>query len=116
MGTRSPVRRLVLALLAMAHLSVPTLAAVAHARLAGTQASDAGQVRVEDQGRHQSAPAHPESCLFCQLLGRDMLAASGPPAEADRAGRSAPPPAIRQDVLSRTPAARPSSRAPPAQV
>lgn len=99
----------------MAHLSVPALGTVAHAQLARAQTSDVAQVHVEDLGRHQSAPTHPESCAFCQLLGRDMLAEADPVMQAEGAVRAAPPQGLRQDVHSRTPAARPSSRAPPAQ-
>ena len=115
MRTRSPVRRIVLGLLAVAHLSVPTLAAVAHAHLARSQASDATQAHVEDLGQHRSAPTHPESCVFCQLLGRAMLAEAEQVAQVEGAVRAAPPLAIRQDVHSRTATARASSRAPPAQ-
>ena len=115
MRTRSPVRRIVLGLLALAHLSVPMLAAVAHARLARAQASDIAQVHVEDMGAHQSAPTHPESCVFCQLLGRFMWAGADQKLEAQGAVRAVAPLALREDVQLRTPAAQPSSRAPPAQ-
>jgi hypothetical protein len=115
MRTRSPVRRIVLSLLALVHLSVPTLATVVHARLARSGASEPTGVHVEDLGQHRSVRTHPESCVFCQLLGRDMLAEAEQAAQAEGAPHTAPPPAIRQDVHSRTATARPSSRAPPAQ-
>lgn len=115
MRTRSPVRGIVLVLLAMAHLSVPTLAAVAHAQLARAEASDVAQAHVEDLGQHRSASAHPESCVFCQLLGRHMLSEADLVMQTAGAVRAAPPQGRSEDVHSRTPAARPSSRAPPAQ-
>lgn len=99
----------------MVHLSVPTLATVAHAQLARAQAGDIAQAHVEDLGQHRSLPTHPESCLFCQLLGRDMLAESEQAAQAEGAVHAAPPLALRQDVQSRASDARPSSRAPPSQ-
>lgn len=115
MRTRSPVRRIVLVLLAMAHFSVPTLAAVAHAQLAQAETNDVARAHVEDLGQHRSTSAHPESCVFCQLLGRHMLSAADLMMHATGAVRAARPQVHSQEVHSRTSAARPSSRAPPAQ-
>jgi len=115
MRARSPVRRIVLGLLAMVHLSVPTLATAAHSQLVRAHASDAAQAHVGELGQHRSAPAHPESCVFCKVLGRDVLAESEQVAQALGAVRAVPPLALRQDVQSRALTARPGSRAPPAQ-
>ncbi len=115
MRTRSPVRRIVLGLFAVVHLSVPTLAAVVHAWQSQASAVDEERVHVEDLGRRHSVPTHPESCVLCQMLGREMLAAAERVAWAEGTAGSETPPHGRRDVHSRTATAGPSSRAPPTQ-
>lgn len=115
MRTRSPVRRVILGLLALVHLSVPAVAAVVHARQSQASVAGTERVHVEDLGRRDAVPTHPESCALCQLLGREMLVEAELAAWAESAARPAPPPRGRPDVHTRTATAGPSSRAPPAQ-
>lgn len=115
MRTCSPVRRVILGLLAVVHLSVPTVAAVVHARLSQASVAGAERVHVEDMGRRDAVSTHPESCALCQLLGRETLAEAEQAAQAENAARPAPPPRGRRDVHARTATAGPSSRAPPVQ-
>lgn len=114
MRIHSPAHRIVLGLLAVLHLSAPTVAAVAHARLSQASAVDGERVHVENLGRRHAVPTHPESCVLCQLLGRGKLAEVELMARAESAVRPAPPPRGAPDAHSRTATARPSSRAPPA--
>jgi hypothetical protein len=89
MSPLSPLRRLLVVLLAIVQVGAPVLAAVAHAHLA-RQAGGVARVHAEEPEHQHAPPDHPESCVLCQALSRAVAA---PPAEAARFAANGPPPA-----------------------
>ena len=68
----SPLRRLLVVLLAVVQVGAPVLATAAHAALARAVAGDVERLHVEAPGQRHAPLDHPESCVLCQIVGRAL--------------------------------------------
>jgi len=112
----SPLRRLLLVLLAVVQGGSPVLATVAHAQMARATTEDASRVHVEEPGQRHAPPGHPESCVVCQMLARALAVPAEPTALCSHHVLESVEPPDSEQLAARAPSARIRTRAPPASV
>jgi hypothetical protein len=114
MSPRSPLRRLLLALLAVVQVGAPVLATAAHAQFSRASAGEVAQVHAEESGHRHAPPEHPESCVLCQMLGRSLAVPVEPVAVSKGTLPEMAPASDVEGVDAREPRACIRPRAPPA--
>ncbi|MBM3908565.1 MAG: hypothetical protein FJ363_10895 [Gemmatimonadetes bacterium] len=112
----SPLRRLLLVLLAVVQVGSPVLATVAHAQMARATTEDVARVHVEEPGERHAPPGHPESCVVCQMLARTLAVPAEPTALCSLHVLETVEPTRSEQLAARAPTARIRTRAPPTSV